>query len=227
MPGAPRDPEGPSRPQNRADSVLLATTFHQGLLVKGQAEPCVFGQGQGRRLPDGPRPGQAVPGHRVAAAGRGRGYGCASIAAPAARSVRKPLLRHPAPGCVVCSDPRLEIDSRNRLGCRHQPEAELTRFVSIGRAPVCTTAAGFGPHREARSQDLSGPTVGYRGLAVHCRQPATGAGGALRRSTDRKSTRLNSSHLVISYAVFCLSKKNTNKQHKMTTTSPVERSKLT
>src|SRR2546426_8374056 len=28
------------------------------------------------------------------------------------------------------------------------------------------------------------------------------------RCTDRKSTRLNSSHLVISYAVFCLKKKN-------------------
>src|SRR5256885_11738227 len=27
---------------------------------------------------------------------------------------------------------------------------------------------------------------------------------------DRKSTRLNSSHLVISYAVFCLKKKNAN-----------------
>src|SRR5256885_9892669 len=31
------------------------------------------------------------------------------------------------------------------------------------------------------------------------------------RLTDRKSTRLNSSHLVISYAVFCLKKKK--KQH--------------
>src|SRR5256885_15369217 len=29
---------------------------------------------------------------------------------------------------------------------------------------------------------------------------------------DRKSTRLNSSHLVISYAVFCLKKKNTSTQ---------------
>src|SRR5256885_9367442 len=29
-------------------------------------------------------------------------------------------------------------------------------------------------------------------------------------TTDRKSTRLNSSHLVISYAVFCLKKKNNN-----------------
>src|SRR5256885_13171542 len=33
-----------------------------------------------------------------------------------------------------------------------------------------------------------------------------------RTERDRKSTRLNSSHLVISYAVFCL-KKKTNSQH--------------
>src|SRR5256885_13336560 len=31
-----------------------------------------------------------------------------------------------------------------------------------------------------------------------------------RSQTDRKSTRLNSSHLVISYAVFCLKKKKNN-----------------
>src|SRR5260221_4730596 len=31
-------------------------------------------------------------------------------------------------------------------------------------------------------------------------------------SLDRKSTRLNSSHTVISYAVFCLKKKKKNKQ---------------
>src|SRR5690606_41720198 len=30
---------------------------------------------------------------------------------------------------------------------------------------------------------------------------------------DRKSTRLNSSHVKISYAVFCLKKKNKNKYH--------------
>src|SRR2546426_5839435 len=30
---------------------------------------------------------------------------------------------------------------------------------------------------------------------------------------DRKSTRLNSSHLVISYAVFCLKKKNRSKKN--------------
>src|SRR5205807_8698911 len=37
--------------------------------------------------------------------------------------------------------------------------------------------------------------------------------GRTARSRDRKSTRLNSSHLVISYAVFCLKKKKTKKKH--------------
>src|ERR1039457_5925841 len=44
-------------------------------------------------------------------------------------------------------------------------------------------------------------------------QPGSGAGGTVIQGTggyiaDRKSTRLNSSHLVISYAVFCLKQNN-------------------
>src|SRR5256885_12949622 len=57
-----------------------------------------------------------------------------------------------------------------------------------------------------------------RGAPGARRRPARGRGGCPkerrargqeqpRLSTDRKSTRLNSSHLVISYAVFCLKKK--------------------
>src|SRR5256885_11940185 len=38
-------------------------------------------------------------------------------------------------------------------------------------------------------------------------------GSARGHGQDRKSTRLNSSHLVISYAVFCLKKKNTLLAH--------------
>src|SRR2546426_5883376 len=41
----------------------------------------------------------------------------------------------------------------------------------------------------------------------------TGKVVAVARETDRKSTRLNSSHLVISYAVFCLKKKKKKKKH--------------
>src|SRR2546430_8334709 len=40
-----------------------------------------------------------------------------------------------------------------------------------------------------------------------------GAGRRRRRRRDRKSTRLNSSHSQISYAVFCLKKKNNNKRN--------------
>src|SRR5437667_3799405 len=36
-----------------------------------------------------------------------------------------------------------------------------------------------------------------------------GVDAAVRLIEDRKSTRLNSSHITISYAVFCLKKKNT------------------
>src|SRR5690606_40173395 len=40
-----------------------------------------------------------------------------------------------------------------------------------------------------------------------------GAITSLMTSTDRKSTRLNSSHVKISYAVFCLKKKKTRLGH--------------
>src|SRR5256885_5825073 len=38
---------------------------------------------------------------------------------------------------------------------------------------------------------------------------------------DRKSTRLNSSHLVISYAVFCLKKKKKTTSHASTGRNPI------
>src|SRR6266498_5216081 len=41
---------------------------------------------------------------------------------------------------------------------------------------------------------------------IRCGQPP--ADGASYGTSDRKSTRLNSSHVRISYAVFCLKKKN-------------------
>src|SRR2546426_3062749 len=41
-----------------------------------------------------------------------------------------------------------------------------------------------------------------------------GGGGPEEAERDRKSTRLNSSHLVISYAVFCLKKKKKKITHR-------------
>src|SRR2546430_6638362 len=43
----------------------------------------------------------------------------------------------------------------------------------------------------------------------HRRSERAKAGARHRREADRKSTRLNSSHSQISYAVFCLKKKKT------------------
>src|SRR3712207_7324362 len=68
-------------------------------------------------------------------------------------------------------------------------------------------------------RDLLAASGGDRGRGRRGRRPrrrggaAGGAavpGGARRRARDRKSTRLNSSHANISYAVFCLKKKNTS-----------------
>src|SRR2546426_8462875 len=45
---------------------------------------------------------------------------------------------------------------------------------------------------------------------------SSGRGLSLTPDPDRKSTRLNSSHLVISYAVFCLKKKKKKHEHSIT-----------
>src|SRR2546422_7556661 len=51
----------------------------------------------------------------------------------------------------------------------------------------------------------------YTGFPVRYPLVQYDAGGATIRGRDRKSTRLNSSHGYISYAVFCLKKKKTYK----------------
>src|SRR5438034_4560850 len=50
-----------------------------------------------------------------------------------------------------------------------------------------------------------------RQVEVRVRQPSIGGDRLLVGLQDRKSTRLNSSHTVISYAVFCLKKKKEEK----------------
>src|SRR5690348_18193814 len=45
------------------------------------------------------------------------------------------------------------------------------------------------------------------------RRTAPGRGGEIQLTEDRKSTRLNSSHPSISYAVFCLKKKKKYKHY--------------
>src|SRR4051794_41318873 len=67
-----------------------------------------------------------------------------------------------------------------------------------------------------RSADLRAVVVAVPVHAQHAAVPGRGVVDGVRR-VDRKSTRLNSSHPSISYAVFCLKKKN----HTDTTETPV------
>src|SRR2546430_6780349 len=55
------------------------------------------------------------------------------------------------------------------------------------------------------------PPQALRPLRIlrHGDRPGAPRGGGSLRGADRKSTRLNSSHSQISYAVFCLKKKKT------------------
>src|SRR5256885_9219013 len=65
------------------------------------------------------------------------------------------------------------------------------------------------PGRQGRDLQLEHERSGaLRSVRGRNAAPLKGAAGCV--GLDRKSTRLNSSHLVISYAVFCLKKKKPN-----------------
>src|SRR5690606_40028241 len=84
------------------------------------------------------------------------------------------------------------------------------RSSDLVRVPV--RERGVRPGRPGRRADLGGAAAGgHLGDGVEDDgQAADGRGrgaGAADARPDRKSTRLNSSHVKISYAVFCLKKK--------------------
>src|SRR2546426_4671285 len=93
-----------------------------------------------------------------------------------------------------------------------RPSGRLLDRVKALVQRVRHVARGVVPRREVEggvyaAGDLAHPARDQRERAAHRIRPerATEAGDG--RQGDRKSTRLNSSHLVISYAVFCLKKK--------------------
>src|SRR5947207_11369553 len=71
--------------------------------------------------------------------------------------------------------------------------------------PYTTLFRSF-PKKIARSGD----EFRTEGQAALSKQVSHDRARRLHRGIDRKSTRLNSSHTVISYAVFCLKKKKSN-----------------
>src|SRR5260221_5246769 len=91
---------------------------------------------------------------------------------------------------------------------RRPPRSTLfpytTLFRSLGRAskvrPYVVTEEDTLEFVHALQSDTRSPKLLLDGLGSHSSVSSS-------VTTDRKSTRLNSSHTVISYAVFCLKKK--------------------
>src|SRR2546430_9422916 len=91
---------------------------------------------------------------------------------------------------------------------RRPPRSTLFPYTTLFRSRLPRAARGAGRvplqrrGKEARLQEAA-DRAGFRGEARLAREHRP-----LRHGGDRKSTRLNSSHSQISYAVFCLKKKN-------------------
>src|SRR2546426_8327539 len=87
---------------------------------------------------------------------------------------------------------------------RRPPRSTLFPYTTLFRSVV----VGVEPFRHFHRGDVPPGglhTPRHREIGVEVER--AGRPTVSRRDGDRKSTRLNSSHLVISYAVFCLKKK--------------------
>src|SRR3712207_7681279 len=99
---------------------------------------------------------------------------------------------------------------------RRPPRSTLFPYTTLFRSPARTAqpdecAPALRVSRVCRFETATVQTTpGPRALAQRAPQPHYDGAGLARaaagRPEDRKSTRLNSSHANISYAVFCLKK---------------------
>src|SRR3989454_6782975 len=85
-----------------------------------------------------------------------------------------------------------------------EPNPDLSIFNRIGDLAVKVKDAAGAADWYDRAVDKYAELGFHNNAIAMCNKVLRNAPGR----QDRKSTRLNSSHLVISYAVFCLKKKN-------------------
>src|SRR5438552_11341677 len=98
----------------------------------------------------------------------------------------------------------------------------LPRTASLATSPSLSVLSrtarshrrgvGLGAHSALRGSPHQ-PALHRSAGRREC-QPPRRSRQRVGRTPDRKSTRLNSSHQIISYAVFCLKKKKKKKKHK-------------
>src|SRR5256885_4638407 len=113
---------------------------------------------------------------------------------------------------------------------RRPPRSTLFPYTTLFRSRRDADAAGYEEVgiRSVEAEVVARPAypkhLARAQVHVHILRAASAGGLA-----DRKSTRLNSSHLVISYAVFCLKKKKPESPslHRCSTQSPHRNSSST
>src|SRR3989442_7495871 len=93
---------------------------------------------------------------------------------------------------------------------RRPPRSTLFPYTTLFRSPQTSSSprrlSGEQRHEDACAQERQRPEGGSVQVGALCRESVQTV-GAVVALEDRKSTRLNSSHVRISYAVFCLKKK--------------------
>src|SRR5690349_23705603 len=89
---------------------------------------------------------------------------------------------------------------------RRPPRSTLFPYTTLFRSA-----------RHVSSTTIPSSSLSSRIKVSSGRSPASTLMRELREELDRKSTRLNSSHVEISYAVFCLKKKKKKKRKELTT----------
>src|SRR5256885_4095192 len=108
--------------------------------------------------------------------------------------------------CPTCCDQAMQA-------CRGLPAVELrSGHVEYERFPgfaIGRRLDAVQPQEDDRGSHGSALVAVVEGM-IPAQVEQIGGGDLRDIGVDRKSTRLNSSHLVISYAVFCLKKKKNN-----------------
>src|SRR5689334_23624629 len=86
---------------------------------------------------------------------------------------------------------------------RRPPRSTLFPYTTLFRSMI--SFSNFGSTKDPQTEKVREAVQ-----MLKDRRPDLVVEGEMQADTDRKSTRLNSSHSSISYAVFCLKKKKTN-----------------
>src|SRR5207249_8996412 len=112
-----------------------------------------------------------------------------------------------------CVSPYHAPSPRFFSSLRRPPHSPLFPYTTLFRSPSAThpSASARRAARAASPTLVPDECFGCSGLWTRPHQQT-----GVRFTGDRKSTRLNSSHVSISYAVFCL-KKKTKEAHATTT----------